>query len=96
MYGVTLWPSAIALAHDLAARGNRLRDLRVLELGAGTGLPGIVAASFGARVIGISGAGLGIDRACFRAMKALGAVGVLEKPLDREALLALLDGPTAA
>ena len=52
-------------------------------------------ASFGARVIGISGAGLGIDRACFRAMKALGAVGVLEKPLDREALLALLDGPAA-
>jgi methyltransferase-like protein 23 len=51
VYGVTLWPSAIALAHDLAARGGRLRDERVLELGAGTGLPGIVAASFGARVV---------------------------------------------
>ena len=52
-------------------------------------------ASVGARVIGISGAGLGIDGVCFRAMKALGAVGVLEKPLDRAALLALLDGPAA-
>jgi len=50
-YGVTLWPSAIALAHDLAARGKSLRGKRVLELGAGTGLPGIVAATFGARVV---------------------------------------------
>jgi len=49
-YGVTLWPSAIALAHDLAARATMLRGRRVLELGAGTGLPGIVAATFGAHV----------------------------------------------
>lgn len=48
-YGLALWPSAIALAHDLAARD--LRGKRVLELGAGTGLPGIVAASLGARVV---------------------------------------------
>ena len=53
-------------------------------------------ASSGARLIGISGAGLGIDGVCFRAMKALGAVGVLEKPLDRSALLALLEAPLAA
>ncbi|MEO8561034.1 MAG: methyltransferase domain-containing protein [bacterium] len=50
-YGVALWPAAIALAHDLAARADSLRGLRVLELGAGTGLPGIVAASFGAHVV---------------------------------------------
>lgn len=49
-YGVALWPSAIALAHDLAARAEGLRGRRALELGAGTGLPGIVAASLGARV----------------------------------------------
>lgn len=50
-YGVALWPAAIALAHDLAARAGELRGRRVLELGAGTGLPGLVAASCGARVV---------------------------------------------
>jgi predicted nicotinamide N-methyase len=49
-YGVALWPSSIALAHELAERGAELRGKRVLELGAGTGLPGIVAAAYGARV----------------------------------------------
>ena len=48
-YGIALWPAAIALAHELAAR--ELRGLRIIELGAGTGLPGIVAASLGARVL---------------------------------------------
>lgn len=48
-YGIVLWPASIALAHDVAARP--LAGLRVLELGAGTGLPGIVAASLGARVV---------------------------------------------
>jgi predicted nicotinamide N-methyase len=50
-YGVALWPAAIALAHELAARTGEFRDRAVLELGAGTGLPGIVAASLGARVV---------------------------------------------
>jgi predicted nicotinamide N-methyase len=44
-----LWPAAIALAHELAQRP--LAGARVLELGAGTGLPGIVAATLGARVV---------------------------------------------
>lgn len=48
-YGIVLWPAAIALAHEVAARS--LGGKRVLELGAGTGLPGIVAASLGARVV---------------------------------------------
>lgn len=48
-YGLALWPSAIALAHDLA--GRDLKGKRVLELGAGTGLPGIVAAALGAHVV---------------------------------------------
>ena len=48
-YGVALWPSAIALAHELASRGKEaFAGKTVLELGAGTGLPGIVAASLGA------------------------------------------------
>ena len=50
-YGVTLWTAAIALSHEIAARGAELRGSRVLELGAGTGMPGIVAATFGARVV---------------------------------------------
>ncbi len=50
-YGVALWPAAIALAHDVASRADGVAGRRVLELGSGTGLPGIVAASLGARVV---------------------------------------------
>jgi len=50
-YGIVLWPAAIALAHEIVARAEELRGKTVLELGAGTGLPGIVAASLGARVV---------------------------------------------
>jgi methyltransferase-like protein 23 len=50
-YGVALWPASIALAHELASLAAELRGKHVLELGAGTGLPGIVAATFGARVV---------------------------------------------
>ncbi len=50
-YGVALWPAAIALAHEVASRAEAFSGARVLELGAGTGLPGIVAASLGARVV---------------------------------------------
>jgi predicted nicotinamide N-methyase len=50
-YGVVLWPAAIALAHEIATRADTFRGRRVLELGAGTGVPGIVAASVGAQVV---------------------------------------------
>ncbi len=50
-YGVALWPASIALAHEVASRAEAFRDRRVLELGAGTGLPGIIAASLGAGVV---------------------------------------------
>jgi predicted nicotinamide N-methyase len=50
-YGVSLWPSAVALAHEIATRAEDFRGRGVLELGAGTGLPGIVAASLGGRVV---------------------------------------------
>jgi predicted nicotinamide N-methyase len=50
-YGVALWPSGIALAHEIATRAAAFSGRTVLELGAGTGLPGIVAASLGARVV---------------------------------------------
>jgi predicted nicotinamide N-methyase len=51
LFGLSLWPAAIALAHDLVARGADIRGKRIIELGAGTGLPGIVAATYGARVV---------------------------------------------
>jgi methyltransferase-like protein 23 len=50
-YGVALWPSAIALSHDIASRRDDFDSRTVLELGAGMGLPGIVAASLGGRVV---------------------------------------------
>lgn len=50
-YGVPLWSATIALAHDVASRAEAFRDKRILELGAGTGLPGIVAASLGGQVV---------------------------------------------
>ena len=40
-YGVVLWPAAIALAHEIATRAAEFRRKTVLELGAGTGLPGL-------------------------------------------------------
>ena len=50
-YGVALWPAAVALAHEVATRGEEFAGRAVLELGAGTGLPGIVAASLRATVV---------------------------------------------
>lgn len=50
-YGAVLWPASIALAHEIAVREAEFRGRTVLELGAGTGLPGIVAAALGARVV---------------------------------------------
>ena len=50
-YGVALWPSALALAHEVASRASEFSGRRVLELGSGMGLPGIVAGSVGASVV---------------------------------------------
>jgi len=46
--GLALWPASIVLAHWIAQESSRalLRGKRVLELGAGCGLPGLVAASY--------------------------------------------------
>jgi predicted nicotinamide N-methyase len=48
-YWAELWPSAVALAREVARLD--LDGLRVLELGCGLGLPSIVAALAGARVL---------------------------------------------
>jgi predicted nicotinamide N-methyase len=49
-YGLLLWESAVALAYELEHRPELVSGRRVLELGAGVGLPGLVARRLGARV----------------------------------------------
>lgn len=50
-YGMLLWPASIALALEIGERAAEFRGRAVLELGAGVGLPGIAAATLGARVV---------------------------------------------
>lgn len=49
-YGLILWPAAVALALEIGERADEFRGRRVLELGAGVGLPGIAAAAIGGHV----------------------------------------------
>jgi len=49
-YGLLLWESSVGLSQRLAEEPSIVRGKRVLELGAGTGLPGLVARSLGACV----------------------------------------------
>lgn len=49
-FGFLLWEAAVGLARGLAAHPERVAGKRVLELGAGVGLPGLVAQSLGATV----------------------------------------------
>lgn len=49
-YGFLLWESAVGLARHLCANPGLVEGKRVLELGCGVGIPGIVAAALGAEV----------------------------------------------
>src|SRR5262249_42451315 len=49
-YGLLLWESSVGLSQRLAEEPSLVRGKRVLALGAGTGLPGLVARSLGASV----------------------------------------------
>lgn len=80
-YGVALWPSAIALAHDLVSRGDAFKGKTVLELGAGTGLPGIAAASLGARVVQTDRQDLAM-LVCERNSRINGVAGVEHRLVD--------------
>ncbi|NP_001086389.1 methyltransferase-like protein 23 [Xenopus laevis] len=50
-YGMYVWPCAVVLAQYLWYHRKNLADKRVLEVGAGVSLPGILAAKCGAKVI---------------------------------------------
>ena len=50
LYGFLLWESAVGLAHHVTDQGKPIQGKQVLELGAGVGLPGLVARSLGATV----------------------------------------------
>lgn len=49
-HGYLLWESSIVMAMQLAQAAPEVAGKRVLELGAGVGLPGLVAQSLGAQV----------------------------------------------
>jgi hypothetical protein len=48
--GGAVWDAAVVLAQYVTSLGAALRGARVLELGAGTGVPGLAAARLGADV----------------------------------------------
>lgn len=50
-YGLLLWESAVVLANQVGSLGDSLLGASVLELGCGTGLPGLVCARLGASVV---------------------------------------------
>ncbi|KAM6317438.1 LOW QUALITY PROTEIN: histone-arginine methyltransferase METTL23 [Podargus strigoides] len=50
-YGMYVWPCAVVLAQYLWVHRSSLPGKRVLEVGAGVSLPGVVAAKCGAEVI---------------------------------------------
>ena len=50
LYGFLLWESAVGLARKLTQQAAQVQGKQVLELGAGVGLPGLVARSLGANV----------------------------------------------
>lgn len=50
LYGFLLWEAAVGLATWLTQRATQVQGKQVLELGAGVGLPGLVAHSLGATV----------------------------------------------
>ncbi|KAE9606616.1 hypothetical protein Lal_00025942 [Lupinus albus] len=49
-YGLFVWPSSVILAEYVSQHKQRFQGATVLELGAGTSLPGLVAAKLGAHV----------------------------------------------
>lgn len=72
-YGLYVWPCAPVLAQYIWFYRDHVKGKRVLELGCGTGLPGILAALLGARVTLSDSANLSIClKHCQRNVEANG------------------------
>ena len=80
-FGLMLWESAIALAHELTERASSITGKSVLELGAGLGLSGVVAASLGAHVVQTDHDASALE-ACTRTAKLNGITGIGGQPGD--------------
>lgn len=50
-YWADLWHSALALSYWMARNPERIKGKRIIELGCGLGLPGIVASMLGGQVV---------------------------------------------
>ena len=50
-FGLMIWESAVVLADVMDERGQQLHGRKILELGCGVGLPGLVAQQQGAHVV---------------------------------------------
>lgn len=80
-YGVSLWPGSLALGHEVASRPADFAGRTVLELGSGTGLPGIIAATQGARVVQTDHDAVVLDL-CRRNGRRNNARGIEHRPTD--------------
>ena len=68
-YGFLLWESSVGLAHYFAEHSEEIRGKSLLELGAGAGLPGIVAQAHGAEVVQTDHQQGALDLACLNAVQ---------------------------
>jgi len=80
-FGLMLWESAIALAQHLTQNPTLAAGKSTLELGAGLGLTGVVAASLGAIVTQTDHDAAALD-ACARTAALNGITGITRTPGD--------------
>ncbi|KAH7944318.1 hypothetical protein HPB52_018235 [Rhipicephalus sanguineus] len=80
-YGMYVWPCSPVLAQYLWFNREHIKGKRILEIGAGTGLPGILAALLGARVTLSDSSPLGLKN-CQRNVEANGLTANELGPID--------------
>ena len=73
--GQVVWPVSVLLAWFVASRRDRLRGARVIEVGAGCGLPGFLAAhaAVGAARVALTDGSAVVERLLERATRQVGA-----------------------